>query len=264
MTEDVVAVVGPAAERVRRLLLDQIQQGALRPGERLAAERDLASQLAVSRSTVRQALAALEAAGQVRRVPGRGGGTFVRGRKVERDLSRVVGVPALLRAQGMTSGSRILSTGLVAADEETSAALGLPAGSFVVDVVRIRLADGSPISLEHVRLPTERFPRLLELPLGGSLYDLLAEHYDTAPGEAEEHIEVAAASADEATILATEEGAPLLSIRRTTRDVAGAVFEYSHDLFRADRTTITVRTPATTSDDREPGRVVSLRTWAQR
>ena len=264
MAKNVTLPVGPAAERVRRLLVDQIQDGSLRPGERLAAERDLATQLGVSRSTVRQALGALESVGEVRRVPGRGGGTFVRGRKVERDLSRVVGVPALLKAQGMTAGSRILSTGMVTADEETAAALELGANSFVVDVVRIRLADGSPISLEHVRLPTERFPRLLELPLGGSLYDLLAEHYDTAPGEAEERIEVSHASADEASILATEVGAPLLSIRRTTRDTDGAVFEYSHDLFRADRTTITVRTPAAASGDREPSSVVSLRTWAPR
>ena len=63
-------------------------------------ERDLAHDLGVSRSTVREALAALEKADEVLRVPGRGGGTFVRGRKVERDLSRVVGVPALLVLTG--------------------------------------------------------------------------------------------------------------------------------------------------------------------
>lgn len=264
MSEDSVAAVGPAAERVRRLLLDQLHRGFLRSGERLPAERDLATQLGVSRSTVRQALAALESAGEVRRVPGRGGGTFVHGRKVERDLSKVVGVPALLRAQGMTSGSRIVSTGMVVADEETATALGIRPDDYVVDVVRIRLADGSPISLEHVRLPAERFPRLLDLPLGGSLYDLLEEHYDTRPGEAEERIEVTAAGADEASILETEQGAPLLSIRRTTRDSHGEVFEYSHDLFRADRTTITVHTPASSRDEREPARVVSLRSWVQR
>jgi GntR family transcriptional regulator len=262
MSEETGAI-GPAAERVRRLLLDQIREGLLRPGERLGAERDLATQLGVSRSTVRQALAALEAAGEVRRVPGRGGGTFVRGRKVERDLSKVVGVPALLRAQGMTSGSRIVSTGMVVADEETAAALALSQNSYVVDVVRIRLADGAPISLEHVRLPAERFPRLLDLPLGGSLYDLLEEHYDTEPGEAEERIEVTPASSDEASILATEPGAPLLSIHRTTCDADGVPFEYSHDLFRADRTTITVRTPATARTRRESARVVSLQTRAR-
>jgi GntR family transcriptional regulator len=72
---------------------------------------------------------------------------------VERDLSRIVGVPALLQAQGMTAGSRIVSTGLAVADADTAAALRLATGSYVVDVVRIRLADGTPISLEHVRLP---------------------------------------------------------------------------------------------------------------
>jgi GntR family transcriptional regulator len=259
LAESVVSI-GPAAERVRRQLLDQIQHGLLRPGERLGAERSLAEKLGVSRSTMRQALGALESAGAVRRVPGRGGGTFVRAQKVERDLSRVVGVPALLRAQGMTSGSRIINTAITEADEETLAALELGDGAYVVDVVRIRLADGLPISLEHVRLPAERFPQLLDLPLGGSLYDLLEEHYATVPGEAEEHIEVVAASDDEASILGTDPGAPLLSITRTTKDADGVVFEYSHDLFRADRTVISVRTPATPRSTQDGAvRVVALR-----
>ena len=251
--------IGPAAEEVRRRLLDQIGRGQLRPGERLGAERDLALDLGVSRSTVRAALATLEAEGVVRRVPGRGGGTFVHQRKVDRDLSQVVGVPALLREQGMTAGSRIVSTSMVAADEAARAALGLGSGAYVFDVVRIRLADGTPISLEHVRLPADRFPGLLDQPLGGSLYELLEEHYGTAPGEAVEHIEVVPAGEDEASILGVEAGAPLLSISRTTQDPDGVPFELSHDLFRADRTTITVRTPATTRARDGAGRVVQLR-----
>ena len=251
--------IGPAAEEVRRRLLDQIGRGQLRPGERLGAERDLAIDLGVSRSTVRAALATLEAEGVVRRVPGRGGGTFVHQRKVDRDLSQVVGVPALLREQGMTAGSRIVSTSMVAADETVRAALGLGSGAYVFDVVRIRLADGTPISLEHVRLPADRFPGLLDQPLGGSLYELLEEHYGTAPGEAVEHIEVVPAGEDEASILGVEPGAPLLSISRTTQDPDGVPFELSHDLFRADRTTITVRTPATTRTRDGAGRVVQLR-----
>jgi GntR family transcriptional regulator len=251
--------IGPAAEEVRRRLLDQIGLGQLRPGERLGAERDIAIDLGVSRSTVRAALATLEAEGVVRRVPGRGGGTFVHQRKVDRDLSQVVGVPALLREQGMTAGSRIVSTSMVAADETARAALGLGSGAYVFDVVRIRLADGTPISLEHVRLPADRFPGLLDQPLGGSLYELLEEHYGTAPGEAVEHIEVVPAGEDEASILGVEAGAPLLSISRTTQDPEGVPFELSHDLFRADRTTITVRTPATTRARDGTGRVVQLR-----
>ena len=259
-----VAAIGPAADEVRRRLLDQISRGQLRPGERLGAERDLAEQLGVSRSTVRQALSVLASAGVVRRVPGRGGGTFVRQQKVERDLSRVVGVPALLRAQGMTAGSRIVSTALAAADEDTATALRLVPGAYVVDVVRIRLADGTPLSLEHVRVPAELFPGLLDLPLGGSLYELLQEQYGTAPGEAVEHIEVTAAGAVEASILGVESGSTLLSITRTTKDAHGVVFEYSHDLFRADRTVITVRTPASRRSTKDVGRVVQLRARSRR
>jgi GntR family transcriptional regulator len=254
-----VASIGPAAEDVRKRLLDQIQHGRPRPGERLGGERDLARELGVSRSTVRQALAALEIAGVVRRVPGRGGGTFVRQHKLERDLSRVVGVPALLRAQGMTSGSRIVSTGLVVADEQTAAALRLGSGAYIVDLVRLRLADGTPLSLEHVRLPAELFPALLDLPLGGSLYELLQEHYRTTPGEAVERIEVTTAGEDESSILGVAEGAALLSITRTTKDTDGVVFEYSSDLFRADRTVITVRTPASRRSTKDPGRIVQTR-----
>jgi GntR family transcriptional regulator len=260
-------MIGRAAEDVRLRLLDEIARGQLRPGERLGAERDLALELGVSRSTVRQALAALEAAGVVRRVPGRGGGTFVRQEKVERDLSQVVGVPALLRRQGMTAGSRIVSTGMVAADEDTAAALGLPAGAYAIDVVRIRLADGTPISLEHVRLPADLFPGLLDLPLGGSMYELLRETYGTVPGEAVEHIEVVPAGEDEASILGVDVGAALLSITRTTQDAQGQVFEFSHDLFRADRTTITVRTPAAAPPgEGQPGlgRVVEMRSRTRR
>lgn len=58
-------------------ILSSIAVGALPVGTRLPAERDLAEALAVSRSSVRQALATLERAGFVDRRRGRGGGTFI-------------------------------------------------------------------------------------------------------------------------------------------------------------------------------------------
>jgi GntR family transcriptional regulator len=237
--------VGRAGEDAKRRLLDQIRTGGLEPGAKLGGERELARALGVSRSTVRQALASMERAGVVRRIPGRGGGTFVGHPKVDRDLSRIVGVPALLRQQGITAGTRVVSTALVRADDTTRAALRLAEDTYVLDVIRIRLADGIPISLEHARLPAHRFPGLLELPLGGSLYELLDTHYGIRPDQAVEHIEVVLASRDEAAILDVAVSAPLLSITRTTCAADGEPFEHSHDLFRGDRTTITVRTPST-------------------
>ncbi len=221
-----------------------ISAGALRPGDKLGTERELAASLSVSRSTLRQVLAVLAQAGVVRRVPGRAGGTFVAHSKVDRDLSVIVGLPEYLRRQGFVAGTQVLSATMTGADDLTAVHLDLPAGSLVVDIVRIRLADGVPISLERARLPVEIFPGLLELPLGGSIYDLLDTHYGIKPEDVVEHLEVVEASPDEAVLLGIAARAPLLAITRKSMTADGVPFEFSNDLFRADRTCVTFRTKA--------------------
>ena len=238
-----------------------IASGAVQAGDRLGGERELAARLGVSRTTLRQALALLEEAGAVRRVQGRGGGTFVSHPMVERDLSTVVGVPALLREQGFTAGSRVVSAALTQAGDLTAAALMLAPGELVAEIVRIRLADGVPLSLERARFPAARFPGLLDLPLGGSVYELLEMRYGVRPAEAIERIDAIACGEEEAAILDIPAGTPALAITRTALDETGRPFEYSRDLFRADRTRILVRIPGavgTAESARGNGRLIDL------
>jgi DNA-binding FadR family transcriptional regulator len=54
-----------------------IRLGILAPGTRLPSERELAEQLGISRSTLRQAITTLVQSGHLESVRGRGGGTFV-------------------------------------------------------------------------------------------------------------------------------------------------------------------------------------------
>jgi len=54
-----------------------IRLGILGPGIRLPSERELADQLGISRSTLRQAITTLVQSGHLTSVRGRGGGTFV-------------------------------------------------------------------------------------------------------------------------------------------------------------------------------------------
>jgi len=54
-----------------------IRLGLLAPGARLPPERDLAEQLGIARSTLRQALMSLTESGHLIATRGRGGGTFV-------------------------------------------------------------------------------------------------------------------------------------------------------------------------------------------
>lgn len=78
--------------RRRRLYEDVVQQlqsliasGRLEPGDQLPSERALADQLAVSRTSVREALRILEARGMLEARPGQG--LFVRGRRTEEIVS---------------------------------------------------------------------------------------------------------------------------------------------------------------------------------
>ena len=88
---------GNAYEETVERLLQTIRLGLVPPGERLAAERELATLLEVSRDTVRDAISALVDAGFVEVRRGRYGGAFV-----------VDPVPAgshLIARSGLTGGS---------------------------------------------------------------------------------------------------------------------------------------------------------------
>jgi GntR family transcriptional repressor for pyruvate dehydrogenase complex len=73
---DPVQAVTTFEETVERLGTG-IRLGLLPPGSQLPPERDLAEQMGISRSTLRQALTALTQSGHLVAVRGRGGGRFV-------------------------------------------------------------------------------------------------------------------------------------------------------------------------------------------
>lgn len=245
------------AERLRRVLEQEIDSGRVAEGTRLGNERDLAETHRVSRGTLRRALAALEEAGLIRRVPGRSGGTFVSKRRVQRDSSDIEGVPGYLARQGYQAGTTILGTSLEPARGRVRDSLDLKDDDWVYSIRRLRLADGSPYSLDDAYFPTGRFPDLIEKSLGGSIYELLEHEFDVTAQNATELIEVVRATEEEADLLAVAPGDPLLLIRRTTFDVDNVPFEYSSDLLRADRTRIHTTTPGL--GIRSSGRFVELR-----
>lgn len=67
-----------AFEEICERIRSRIAAGALKPGDKLPAERELAQQLGVSRNALREALRSLEMAGVVRLQTGVKGGAFIR------------------------------------------------------------------------------------------------------------------------------------------------------------------------------------------
>ena len=225
-------------EELRRQIVADVNAGV--PGAKLGSERELADRYNTSRSSLRQVLAALEEAGLVDRVIGRAGGIFISHVQVQRSLSDVVGVPAFLATQGYVAGTRVLSTKIAAPDRTTQRALRIGADDFVVEIQRVRLADGSPISLERAQFPAEMFPGLLEQQLGGSIYEILEAQYGLVTSRADERIEAVNATPEEATVLGIKQRSALLLITRIAYDQHGTPCEFSTDLFRGDRTRLAV------------------------
>ncbi|WP_319560367.1 FadR/GntR family transcriptional regulator [Marispirochaeta sp.] len=65
-------------EEVAEMIRSLIDAGTLNPGDQLPPERELAEQLGVSRTSVREAIRALELMGEVETRVGVSGGTFIR------------------------------------------------------------------------------------------------------------------------------------------------------------------------------------------
>jgi GntR family transcriptional regulator len=223
-------------------LADAIAAGRLRPGDRLPTEHDLAAWLGVSRMTLRHALGELAQRGLVTRTVGRGGGTFVAEAKLEQDLTTLAGFSEQLRRHGKVAGARVLAAAQIVASAAAAAALELAEGDPVLEVRRIRLADGKPMVIEHSLFPAALCPDMLECRLDGSLYDLLDERYGLRPYRARELLEPVVAGVREAEALEVDEGAPLMLVERTAYSVTGRPLEFARDLFRGDRTRVVVWT----------------------
>jgi len=104
MTDYLAPITMPTAgERIAERIVTAIALGEFVPDQRLPTERDLAAMLEVSRTTVREALQRLQAAGYVTTRRGRAGGTFVtasRGPEADEMIRRTL-VPAWQELTGV-------------------------------------------------------------------------------------------------------------------------------------------------------------------
>ena len=232
----------PVHVQIERWLADVIGRGELVPGDRLPREDELASMLGVSRMTLRQALATLESHGIILKKTGRAGGTFVTEPRVECDLTGLAGFTEQMRRANVRAGARVISAKTVPAAAAAAAALGIPRGGKVHEVIRVRTARRKPLALERSYFPSDQFPDLLSHGLTGSMYELLTRTYRQRPHTAHETLEPVIARFAEAELLEVAENSPLMLIERTAFTVAGLAVEYAVDLFRPDRVRISFQT----------------------
>lgn len=154
----------------------QIDSGRFTAGSRLPSEPDLATELGVSRATLREALRALEAEGSLRRRWG--SGTYVADRpRVDTSLDVNFGVTDAIRAAGMHAGTVRGRHWVEPTSAAEAARLDLEPGQDVLIVERVRSAEGRPVVLSRDILPTtllgDRLDAVAAQMLQRSVYEVL-------------------------------------------------------------------------------------------
>lgn len=185
-----------------------IDKRILGPDEALPAERQLASDLSVSRITVRKAIDGLVNEGLLVRRPG--SGNFINTR-IEKNFAKLTSFSEDMRARGRTPRSVWLKRSEGTVTPEEALRLRLSPGAPVYRFHRIRYADEVPMCLEYATIVASCLPALDAVDV--SMYDAL-EQAGNRPVRALQRLSALLLTGEQASLLQAEEGDAGLSVER--------------------------------------------------
>jgi GntR family transcriptional regulator len=165
------------SEQAFNVLRDLIEEGKFSPGQKLPSENDLASQLNISRITLRTALTKLELMGYVDRK--RGIGTFVVGvtkKPLETGIERLVSITQVMLERGHQPGTKEINIYGEIADENIAKELRISVGDPITLIDRVRTMDGLPIMFDRSVFPVNVIPQNLTCNvIGESLFNYVED-----------------------------------------------------------------------------------------
>lgn len=219
-----------AAERLR----ERIARSSLHAGARLAGERSLADDIGVSRTTVRAALALLRDEGIIDNQPQRG--WFVRGSNGFADRSsELESFTEVARARGFEPRSTPLVVERRTATFDEATELDIAPGAPVVHLRRLRSLDSIPLCIDDVLLVAAHADGILEMDLEtGSLYQALEDLCGISVFRSSCTLQARRADAEEAGLLATAIGDPVLELTAKTYGKDGTTVLTSTVVYRGD------------------------------
>lgn len=216
-----------------------VSAGILSPGDLLPSEAELCKNLAISRSTVRQAIGSLEEEGLVVRKQGRG--TFVAEPKMRRRSENVYSFTSEITAMGLTPSSTLIEFDVIKPSPDIMKMFSLKTNEdLFYRFTRIRRVDGEPLMLETSFYPQYIYPKLTrELAETHSIYSLLYE-VGIVPASAVDSYEAVRLTKEEAELLGCKSGSAGFFHQRQTLAENGETFELTQSLMRGDRTKLEV------------------------
>lgn len=226
----------PLYQQLMVRLKNDILAGVYPAGGRIPSEQALCDAYGVSRVTVRKALLDLVQEGMLVRRQGKG--TFVADKRLQRNLQHITSFSDACRAMGRTASAKVVSIGFEPVRPEDMDQLGVPEGSRVLEICRVRMCDSEPVMLEINRFP-ERYAFLERAALNQSLYDLLKEH-GIIPSHAVHDISLGYATPLVCKHLGTHQNEALLILDETVLDQQQEPLHHSRQWIRGDKFTFRI------------------------
>ncbi|MFJ5262732.1 GntR family transcriptional regulator [Streptomyces sp. NPDC088387] len=226
-------------EEIAEALRRAIDHEEYTVGSRLPSETDLAAQYAVSRGTVRQAVASLTAEGLIG--SRQGARRVVLASRRSQSFAELRSFAQWARAMGREATGHVVEQGYRPATTEDAVRLQLPSGSRVLHVLRVRGLDGEPVLLERTVYADWISPAVEDIePDCPSVTQRLYEATGLVFAYGEHLIDAVAAGAQDAELLGIRRTGPLLRVRRVTTTHEGRPVEWSDDRYRSDAVSFSV------------------------
>ncbi len=222
----------PLYQQIEQQLGALIADGRIARGSTLPAERQLAELLGVSRGTVQQCYNNLRERGIIRG-HGRHGSIVESGTgSLMPNKEPLRGFTEEMEGLGRIPSSRVLEHEIVA-DRLIASIFDLPSEAQFLKLVRVRLADKKPVSLESAWYCLQAVPSLRTVDPDGSIYRQLAE-LGTPLSYCDQTIEPVLPSGEEMEIFDFGSPVPCLLIKRHSYLPGGIMVEYVEGVFRGD------------------------------
>ncbi|MEU4393550.1 GntR family transcriptional regulator [Kribbella sp. NPDC023855] len=226
----------PLYHQLAEQLTAAISDGTLRPGDAFENELAMSDRLSLSRPTVRRAISELVNKGLL--VRRRGIGTTVANQMVHRRAELTSLYDDLIR-EGRTPRTDVLSLVSSAQDDRAAEALGLPLGTPLVSIVRLRYAGDQPLAILRNWLPPAMDYLTVEQLETDGLYAVLRAR-GIRPTVARQRIGARNASAEERRTLHMSKAEPLVTMTRSAYDADGSPVEFGDHCYRADQYSVDV------------------------
>lgn len=224
----------PMYYQLKKIILDMIKGGKLKPGDMIPTELELSDVFEISRTTTRQAIMELVMEGQLYRVKSKG--TFVAEKKVMQDFTNVIRASHnLLRSQNVKTTTKVLELSVEKASGLVSRMLQIEDGEEVIHLSRLRYVNDEPNVLADAYLPMICKEMLHTDMNKTGLYQFLDMNAETTPMKAVRELEAISADESEAELLEIKEGDPIQLTTSVTYTKDDKPVEYSIAKFRGDR-----------------------------